>query len=71
MIYIKHSYNREVHTSIGKSPFETGFGNFPPSLLDVVYGQQGGAREDLVGDDLNAKKKLRRSGRSIFKYKRH
>ena len=32
------SYNRAVHTSTGKSPFETCFGYFPPSPLDVVYG---------------------------------
>jgi hypothetical protein len=34
------------------SPFETFFGYFPPSHLDVVYRQQGGVREDLTGDAL-------------------
>jgi hypothetical protein len=38
MIYIQHSFNRAVHAYIGKSPFETCFGYFPPSPLDVVYG---------------------------------
>jgi hypothetical protein len=31
-IYIQHSYNRAVHTSIVKSPSETCFGYLPPSL---------------------------------------
>ena len=52
MIYIHHSYNKEVHTSTSMSPFETFFGYFPPSPLDVVYGQQGGVREGLTGDAL-------------------
>jgi hypothetical protein len=39
LIYIQHSYNRAVHTSTSKSPFETCFGYFPPSPLDVVYGK--------------------------------
>jgi hypothetical protein len=56
MIYIQHSYNRVVHTSTSKSPFETFFGYFPPSPLDVVYGQQGGAREDITREALKAKK---------------
>jgi hypothetical protein len=51
-MYIQHFYNREVHTSSGKSPFETCFGFFPPSPLDVVYGKKGGVREDLRGDAL-------------------
>ena len=42
VIYMQHSYNRAVHTSIEKFPFETSFGYLPPSPLDVVYGQQGG-----------------------------
>jgi hypothetical protein len=45
LIYIKHSYNRLVHTSTGKPPFETFFGYLTPLPLDVVYGQQGGGRE--------------------------
>jgi hypothetical protein len=52
MIYIKQYYNRSIHISTGKSPFETCFGYFPPSLLDVVYGKQGGVREELMGDAL-------------------
>jgi hypothetical protein len=52
MIYIQHSYNREVHTSTSKSHFETCFGYFPPSPLDVAYGKQRGVREDLTGDAL-------------------
>jgi hypothetical protein len=51
MIYIQHSYNRAIHTSTGKSPFETFFGYFPPSTLDVVYVQQGGVREELTRDE--------------------
>jgi hypothetical protein len=39
MIYIQHSYNRVVHTSIGKCPFEIFFQYLPPSPLDVVYGK--------------------------------
>jgi hypothetical protein len=54
LIYIQHYYNISVHTSIGKSPFETFFGYFPPSLLDVVYGKQGEVREDLIGDALKS-----------------
>ena len=54
MVYIQHSYNRVVDTSIGKSPFETCFGYFPPSPLDISYGQQGGVKEDPIGDALRA-----------------
>jgi hypothetical protein len=56
MIYIQHSYNKVVHTSTSKSPFETFFGYFPPSPLDVVYGQQGGEREDITGEALRVEK---------------
>jgi len=52
MVYIQHSYNRSVHTSIGKSPFETFFLYFLPSPLDIAYGKQGGVREDITGDAL-------------------
>ena len=52
LIYIQHSYNKVVHTSIGKSAFETCFGYFPPSPLDFVYGQQEGVREDTSGEAL-------------------
>jgi hypothetical protein len=56
LIYIQHSYNRAIHTSTGKSPFETCFGYLPLSPLDVVYGHQGGVREDITGEALKAKK---------------
>jgi hypothetical protein len=52
LIYIKHSYNRVVQTSTGKSPFETCFGYFPPSPLDFVYGQHIGVSEGLTRDAL-------------------
>jgi hypothetical protein len=39
-IYIQHSYNRELHSSTNKSPFETCFGYLPPSPFDIIYGQQ-------------------------------
>jgi hypothetical protein len=55
-IYIQQSCNILFHTSIGKSPFETCFGYFPPSPLDVVYGQKGGVRGDLTRDALKEKK---------------
>jgi hypothetical protein len=38
MIYIQHSYNKVVHTSTSKSPFETCFGYLTPLFLDLVYG---------------------------------
>ena len=56
IIYIKNSYNRAIYTSTGKSPFETFFGYFPPSSLDVVYGHQGGVREGITREALKAKK---------------
>jgi hypothetical protein len=54
MIYIYKSYNILFQTFIGKSPFETCFGYFPPSPLDVLYGKQEGVREDLIGYALRA-----------------
>jgi hypothetical protein len=56
MSCIQHSYNRVVHTSTGKSHFETFFGYFSPSPLDVVYVQQGGVREDIIGEYLKVEK---------------
>jgi hypothetical protein len=56
MIYIQHSYNRPVHSSSSKSPFETCFGYLPPLPLDVVYGKQGKVREDLTRDALRVEK---------------
>jgi hypothetical protein len=58
LICIQYSYNRAVHTSTGKSPLETCFGYFPPSPLDVVYEQQRGVREDLIGDALKKEKNV-------------
>jgi hypothetical protein len=52
LIDIQHSYSKLVHTSTGKSPFETFFGYFPPSPLDVVYEQQGGVREQITRESL-------------------
>ena len=57
MIYIQHSYNRVVDTSISKSPFETFLGYLQPSPLDVVYGQQG-VREDIIGEALKVEKSV-------------
>jgi hypothetical protein len=56
LIYIQHSYNIVVNTSTGKSPFETCFGYFPPSLLGVVYGKHGGVREDITGEALKVER---------------
>jgi hypothetical protein len=39
--------------------------------LDVVYGQKGGVREDIIGEELKEKKMLKRLGRMICKYMRH
>jgi hypothetical protein len=50
LIYIQHSYDRVVYTSTNKFPFENLFGYLPTLPLHVVYGQQGGAREDTVGE---------------------
>jgi hypothetical protein len=52
LIYVQQCYDRAVHTSTGKSHFETCFGYLPPSPLDVVYGQQGGVREELTRNTL-------------------
>jgi hypothetical protein len=71
LIYIQHSYNRVVHISTNKSPFETCFGHLPPSPLDVVYGQQEGVMEDIMGDALKQKNLLKRLGKSVCKYNRH
>jgi hypothetical protein len=56
MIYINHSYNRLVHTFTGESPFETCFGYLWLSPLDVVYGQQGGMREEIIEEVLKEDK---------------
>jgi hypothetical protein len=56
IIYIQYSCNIGVHTSTSKSPFETLFGYFPPSPLDVAYEQKGGMREDIIGEALRMEK---------------
>jgi hypothetical protein len=56
LIYIQHSYNKAVHTSTGKSPFETCFEYSSPSPLEVIYGQQGEMTKDITRDALDAKK---------------
>ena len=66
MIYIQHYYNKVVHTSTSKSPFETCFGYFPLSPLDVVYGQQGGVRKDLTRDALRAEKIVEKIRKKYF-----
>ena len=38
--YVQHAYNRAIHSSTHKSPFETCFGYFPKSLLDFVFGKE-------------------------------
>jgi hypothetical protein len=37
LVYIQHSYNRALHSSTNKSPFETCFGYLPPSPFDIVW----------------------------------
>ena len=37
--YVQHAYNRAIHSSTQKSPFETCFGYFSKSSLDFVYGK--------------------------------
>jgi hypothetical protein len=39
LAYIWHSYNKSLHSSTNKSPFETYFGYLPPSSFGIVYGQ--------------------------------
>jgi len=56
MIYIYLSYNRAIHTSTGKSPFETFFGYFSPSALDYAYELQLGVMEDMTGESVKTEK---------------
>ena len=37
--YVQHAYERAIHSSTHKSPFETCFGYFPKTLLDFVSGK--------------------------------
>lgn len=45
-----------VHASISNSPFEIFFGYVPLSLEDVVYGYQGGVREETLWEALKVEK---------------
>ena len=56
VIYIQHSYNRVVHTSICKSPFETCFGCLSPSPLDITHGQQRGATKYTMSEAVKVEK---------------
>jgi hypothetical protein len=49
---LKRYYTKAMHTLTNKSPFENCLGYFPPFPLDVIYGQQGGAREDTTREAL-------------------
>ena len=35
--YLQFSFNRAIHGSLGKSPFETCYGFLPPSPFDLVF----------------------------------
>ena len=37
--YVQHAYNRAIHSSTQKSPFETCLGYLPKSPLDFVFGK--------------------------------
>jgi hypothetical protein len=37
--YVQHAYNRAIHSSTQKSPFETCFGYLPKSPLDFIFGK--------------------------------
>jgi hypothetical protein len=50
LVYIQHSYNIPLHSSINKSPFKTCFGYLPPSPFDIVYGQHK-EEERLQGEE--------------------
>jgi len=54
--YIQHSYNRAIHSSIHKSPFETYFGYLPPSSFDYVFGKQNNEEDSLEKEAKQAKK---------------
>ena len=38
--YVQHAYNRAMHSSTQSSPFETCFGYFPKTPLDLTYGRE-------------------------------
>lgn len=37
LFYVQHAYNRDVHTSTGKSPFKTCFRYLPRSPIDMAF----------------------------------
>ena len=41
--YVQHAYNRAMHYSTQSSPFETCFGYFPMTPLDLNYGREVGS----------------------------
>ena len=54
--YIQHSYNRKIHFSINKSPFETYFGYLPPSPFDCVFGKQKEEEDSLEKEEKQVEK---------------
>ena len=39
--YVQHAYNRAMDSSTQSLPFETCFGYFPKTPLDLTYGREG------------------------------
>jgi len=54
--YIQHAYNKVIHSSINKSPFETYFGYLPPSYFDCVFGYQRDEEDSLEKEEKQAEK---------------
>jgi len=38
--YVQHAYNRALHSSTGRSPFEMCFGYLPNSPMDFMFGEE-------------------------------
>ena len=38
--YVQHAYNQAMHSSTQRSPFETCYGYFPRSPLDIIFKKQ-------------------------------
>ena len=55
LVYIQHSNNRAIHTSISKTPFESCFAYLPPSHFDCVFGQQKDKEVWMVMANKNAR----------------
>jgi hypothetical protein len=68
LIYTQNTYNRRVHTSIGKSPSENFFLYFLVSPLDVIYGKKG-VREDITRDASREEKNVEKIRRIHFQMK--